>query len=73
VPLGQANRMFREGQRIPTNLSVFTNYNDIPVDLRQRHDIPKRFKYIFRDNSVHAVDPTTRVVRSMIDLIRKRP
>jgi hypothetical protein len=70
VPPGQAKRMFREGQRIPTNFDLFTNYNDIPFDLRQRYNIPQDFNYIYRDNSVYVVDPTTRVVRSIIDLLR---
>jgi hypothetical protein len=70
VPPGQAKRMFREGQRIPTNFNVFTNYNDIPVDLRQRYNIPQDFNYIYRDDSVYVVDPATRVVRSIIDLLR---
>jgi len=69
VPPGQAKRMFREGQRIPTNFNVFTDYNSIPADLRQRFNIPSGYNYVYRDNSVYVVDPTTRIVRSIIDLI----
>jgi hypothetical protein len=69
VPPGQAKRMFREGQRVPTNFNLFTDYNSIPLDLRQRFNIPSGYNYVYRDNSVYVVDPTTRVVRDIIDLI----
>ena len=69
VPPGQARRMFREGQRIPTNFNVFTDYNSIPAEYRQRFNIPSGYNYVYRDNSVYVVDPATRVVRDIIDLI----
>jgi hypothetical protein len=71
VPPGQAKRMFREGQRIPTNYGAFTNYGDIPSALREQYRIPDGYNYIYRDNSVYVVDPQTRLVRSIIDLIRR--
>ena len=71
VPPGQARRMFREGQRVPANFGSFTNYNDIPAHYRNRYDIPEGYNYIYRDNSVYVVDQRTRLVRSVIDLIRR--
>jgi hypothetical protein len=70
VPPGQARRMFREGQRVPTNYGAFTSYNDIPVQYREQFNIPGGYNYIYRDNSVYVVDPRTRLIRSVIDLLR---
>lgn len=70
VPPGQARRMFREGQRVPTNYGAFTSYNDIPVQYREQFNIPGGYNYIYRDNSVYVVDPRTRLIRNVIDLLR---
>jgi hypothetical protein len=59
--------MFREGQRIPTNYGAFTSYNDIPLQYRNR--VPSGYNYIYRDDSVYVVDPHTRLVRSIINLL----
>jgi hypothetical protein len=67
VPPGQARRLFREGQRVPTNYGAFTNYNDIPSQYRSR--VPSGYDYIYRDNSVYVVDRQTRLVRSIINLL----
>ena len=67
VPPGQARRMFREGQRIPTNYGAFTNYNDIPLQYRSR--VPSGYNYIYRDDSVYVVDPQTRLVRTIVNLL----
>ena len=69
MPPGQVNRLFREGQRLPVNYRYYTDYGQIPVDIRNRFGIPTGYRYIYRDNSVYVVDPTTRLVRDIIDLI----
>jgi hypothetical protein len=72
VPPGQARRMFREGQRLPISYRDFTAFNDIPELYRERIPVDYRsgdYRYIYRDNSIYVVDPTTRVVRSIIDLL----
>lgn len=61
--------MFRQGQRVPTNYGAFTNYNDIPQQYRTQYNIPDGYNYIYRDNSVYVVDPRTRLVRDIINLI----
>ena len=38
MPPGQAKRIFREGQRVPTNYRYYTPYDDIPMALRDRYD-----------------------------------
>jgi hypothetical protein len=69
VPPGQARRMFREGQRVPRTFRNFVDYDAIPLAYRDRYDIPVGQRYIYRDNALYVVDPTTRLVRSIIDLI----
>ena len=72
VPPGQARRGFREGQVLPSSFNHYTPYETLIGQVPQayRDDIPAGYNYIYRDNAVYVVDPTTRVVRSIIDLIR---
>lgn len=67
VPPGQAQRMFREGQRIPANYRYYVDYDAIPEVYRTR--VPAGYRYIYRDDRVYLVDPATSLVRSIIDLI----
>ena len=72
VPPGQAKRMFREGQRIPSNYDYFVDYDGIPQTYRDRipADYRDGYRYIYReDEGIYVVDPATRLVRSIIDLI----
>jgi hypothetical protein len=69
VPPGQAKRMFEQGQRIPLGYDYFTRYEDIPVVYRDRYSIPTGQQYVYRDRSVYVVDPATRLVTRVIDLI----
>jgi hypothetical protein len=71
VPPGQARRTLREGQRVPTNYGALTSYDEIPLQVRQQYNIPDGFNYIVRDNSVTVVDPRTRLVRSVLNLVRR--
>ena len=73
VPPGQAKRTFSEGQRVPTGFDSFTDFNDIPLQLRNA--IPSQygsdaFRYIYRDNRVYVVDRRTRIVSDIINLLR---
>jgi hypothetical protein len=70
LPPGQARRLFAQGQRIPTGYNFFSDYDDIPVAYRSRVPFSDASRYIYRDNIVYVVDPTTRLVTSIIDLIR---
>ena len=69
VPPGQVRRLFHQGQRLPVGYRSYTPYDRIPLDLRSRYGIPTGYNYIYRDNSVYLVDPRTRLVQSIIDLI----
>ena len=66
LPPGQARRLFRQGQLVPSDYR-FNAYGDIPSIYRDR--VPEGYRYIYRDNTVYVVDPTTSLVRTIIDLI----
>ena len=72
VPPGQARRAFREGQVLPSSYNYYTPYQTLIGQVPQayRDDIPTGYNYIYRDNAVYVVDPRTRIVRSIIDLLR---
>lgn len=69
LPPGQAKRLFTQGQRIPTGYRFFNDYNDIPLAYRSRVPFNDGYRYIYRDDTVYVVDPATRLVTSVIDLI----
>ena len=71
VPPGQARRAFRQGQVLPRSFSYYTPYNSLLTRIPEqyRDDIPTGYRYIYRDNAVYVVDPATRIVRNIIDLI----
>jgi hypothetical protein len=71
VPPGQARRAFRQGQVLPQSYNYYTPYDALlgRIPEAYRDDIPQGYRYIYRDDAVYVVDPATRVVRSIIDLI----
>ena len=73
VPPGQARRMFREGQLIPRNYGNYTPYDTLigRIPDAYRGQIPTGYNYIYNGNNVYVVDPTTRAVVSIIDLLRR--
>jgi hypothetical protein len=72
LPPGQARRMFQQGQALPRSYSDFTPYDTLlgRIPESYRDDIPTGYRYVYRDDSVYVVDPQTRIIRSIIDLIR---
>ena len=69
LPPGQARKLYNLGQRIPTGYRYYSDFDDIPLAYRDRYGIPIGQRYIYRDNTVYVVDPTTRLVNRIIDLI----
>jgi hypothetical protein len=73
IPPGQARRMFREGQALPSSYGNYLGYQDLiarlPVDYRD--DIPTGdYRYVYQNESVYVVDARTRIVRNIIDILR---
>lgn len=69
VPPGQARRMFEQGQRVPLGYDFYTDYNAIPLPYRSQVPYTDGYRYIYRDNRVYIVDPATRLVTRIIDLL----
>lgn len=69
LPPGHAKRVFALNQRLPTGYRFFTPYDQIPLDLRTRYELDDDLRYIYRDNYIYVVDPQTRLVNRIIDLL----
>ena len=69
LPPGQARKLFTQGQRLPVGYNFYNNYNDIPVAYRTRVPFNDDYRYIYRDDTVYVVDPSTRLVTSVINLL----
>lgn len=70
VPPGQARKTYEEGQRLPVGFDHYSDYNTIPEAYRSQVPYLESNRYIYRDDRVYVVDPTTRLVTRVIDLIR---
>ena len=54
---------------MPTNYRYYTPYGDIPVALRDRYNLDDDYRYIYRNNVIYGVDPTTNLITSVINAI----
>jgi hypothetical protein len=73
VPPGQARRMFREGQTLPSSYRDYVGYDDLlgRLPVSYRDDIPVGdYRYVYQNDAVYVVDARTRLVRSIIDILR---
>ncbi|HUE79259.1 MAG TPA: hypothetical protein VMN38_06475 [Sphingomicrobium sp.] len=68
VPPGQVKHLFNVGQRIPSGYRGLLGYNALPYDLRSRYGtgIDPNSRYIYRDDYLYRVDPTTMVVSEIL-------
>lgn len=69
IPPGQVGRAFREGQRLPVNYRWYTPWSDISGDWRTQYNLDDDYRYIVQERYIYEVDPTTRAVRRIIDLL----
>lgn len=69
MPPGQAKRLFREGQRLSRNYRYYTPYGNIPLALRDQYDLDNDYRYIYRNNVIYAVDPTTNLITRIINAV----
>jgi hypothetical protein len=72
VPPGQAKRMWQQGQAVPMSWRDYVSYQDLigRVPTSWHDDIPTGdYRYIYRDNVVYVVDPRTRLINRIIDLV----
>ena len=69
-PPGQAKKNWARGEYLPRGYSDYTAYRDIPNAYRQRLAGGDRYRYIYQEDRVYIVDPTTRLIRDVIQLLR---
>lgn len=69
-PHGQARKKFGRGEHLPDGYSHFTAYHDIPYRYRSRIRYGDKYRYIYQGDRVYVIDPTTRLIRDVIDLLR---
>ena len=69
LPPGQAKKLYGVGQRVPLGYNGWTPYNQIPYDVRNRYDLDPYGRYIYDQNYVYRVDPTTMVVSQVLNAI----
>lgn len=69
MPPGQAKRLFHDGQRLSRNYRYYTPYDNIPISLRDRYELNDQYRYIYRNNMIYVVDPTTRLITNIINAV----
>lgn len=69
IPPGQVDRAFNEGQLLPQNYRWYTPYGSIPAGYRTQYNLDDDYRYILQERYIYEVDPTTRAVRRIIDLL----
>lgn len=69
LPPGQAKKLYNVGQRLPYGYNRYTPYDQIPYDLRRQYGLDDDYRYIYRDDYLYQVDPTTMVVRQILNSI----
>ena len=69
LPPGQAKKLFNVGQRLPYGYNSYTPYGSLPPYLRDRYDLDDDYRYIYRDDYLYQVDPTTMIVRQVLNAI----
>lgn len=67
LPPGQARRMFSQGDRLPSGYNFYTPYADIPNSYRTQYGLDPSGRYIYRDGRIYDVDPTTLIVRRILE------
>jgi hypothetical protein len=72
LPPGQARKaMWSQGYRVPVSYSRWSSYNSIPSRYRSYVPYNANYRYVYNDNYVYAVDPKTRLVQTVIDLLNR--
>lgn len=68
-PPGQVKKLYRMGQRFPSQYGNLWSYNQIPYDLRSRYDLDRSNRYYYGDGYLYQVDPRTMLIEQVISAI----
>jgi len=69
IPPGQAKKLYGVGYRFDRGFNGWTPYNQIPYDIRSQYGLEPNGRYIYDQNYIYQVDPTTYVVSRVLDAI----
>jgi len=50
---------------------AYTSYRTLPRTYVQRYDLSPRYRYVYRDNYIYQVDPTTYAITRVIDALTR--
>ena len=68
LPPGIAKRSFNVGDRWNGNYSQWS-YNQVPTDWRNEYNLDSDNRYYYRNGYLYSVDPTTRLVETVIQAL----
>jgi hypothetical protein len=68
IPPGQAKK-YGVGYRFDRGFNGWTPYNQIPYDVRRQYGLDPYGRYIYDQNYIYQVDPTTYVVSRVLNAI----
>jgi Ni/Co efflux regulator RcnB len=66
TPPGQARNAWRRGDRVPSGYNNYTSYDRIPRSYRDRYDLNREGRYIYRDGQVYQVNPRTSIIEQVL-------
>lgn len=66
MPPGQYKKLFEVGQRVPAGYQGLLGYNALPQDLRNRYRLDPYGRYVYDQNYLYRVDPTTMLVSEIL-------
>lgn len=69
LPPGQAKKLYERGHRFDSRFTGYTAYDRIPYDLRRQYSLDPRSRYVYDQNYIYRVDPTTLVVTEVLRAI----
>ena len=67
LPPGQA---WRIGQRAPWGSDRYVDYSSLPSSYRDRYGDISGQRYYYQGDRVYTVDPTTQLIRSIVNILR---
>jgi len=68
MPPGRYKKLFEIGERVPKGYDGLRSYGSLPYELRMRHGgaLDPQARYIYDQQYLYRVDPTTMVVRQIL-------
>ena len=68
MPPGRYKKLFEVGERVPPGYNGLTRYNALPYEVRRQYggSLDPRSRYIYDDQYLYRVDPTTMIVRQVL-------